>query len=320
MKSITTLYTLISVLTFGVLFSCKKTVDLPALSNSRILEYKIVPAPGDTLLGAVDEVDKTITVYLPFYFQLTAIDPIIKVSTGARLKEESLPVEVLDENVSYVVIGSDESISTYKLIIVPQQIGPLVFNEFSTEAVTASWGIGETGLSISGNFNTLNVALLHIYLVSEDGKETELIKAPNSSIIISGSGPTKLYRYTGLGVPPTLEPGSYKVRLQILKLNAISAYPINLVYKQPVIAFATTNVKQGQTFTIKSGGNVFHNFQEFYITVNGVKTILPIEKYTRTEAIIRMPENVPIGRYSPKAVFQGFPEINILWVLIVDAE
>jgi hypothetical protein len=304
----------------GLFSSCKKTMELPALPDNKILEYKVIPAPGDTILGAINQVDKTITLYLPFYYNLTAIDPVIKLSAGARLKEQSLPVDVLSDNTSYIVIGPDQSTNTYKLNIVPQQISPLVFKEFSTASETANWGIGETGLSILGNFNTQTVPLLHVYLVGPDGKENELLKAPNSSIIISGDGPSKIYSYTGLGVPATLEPGSYKVRAKILKLTADSRFPVNVSYKQPQVAYISTTVKQGDTFTIRSAGNVFHNFQEFYILVNGVKTILPIEKYTRTEASIRTPENIPVGRYFPIAVFQGFPEISIPWQLTVNAK
>jgi len=306
---------------FMGLSACKKTENLPPLPNNKIVAYRVPVADG-TILGAIDESDKTITVYLPFYYQLDVIDPEISLAEGARLQEEVGPVAVLDDAVSYTVIGADNSTATYKLHIVLQQIAPLVIQEVSSETNTVVWGIGANTLQLRGNFNTNDASKISAYLVDENGEETALIANTANgpaSVTVAMVGTEKLYTFGRIQVPQTLDPGLYKIRVKVQALTAETQYPIQLDYDRPRVDHHTINVKPGESFTIKTSSNVLHEFQEFSIAVNGEKVLLPIESFTRTEAVIRVPADVPAGQYYPTLLFEGFSPFGTNWpVTVVD--
>lgn len=304
---------------FLSLSACKKTTDLPPLSNSKIIAYKVPVADG-TILGAIDEHDKTITVYLPFYYQLDVIDPEIILDDGASLQDEVKPVEVLDSTVTYTVRGADHSTVTYKLIVMLQQITPLIIQEVSSETAIATWGIGASTIVLRGNFNTNDPAKIKTYLVDERGQETPLSANTGSGparVTVSMIGNEKLYTFGNLQVPQTLDTGLYKIKVNIQALSAETQYPVRLGYQRPNIDHHSINVKSGESFTIKTSSNVFHDFREFSITVNGEKVLLPIESYNRTEAVIRVPKNVPPGQYYPTALFGDFSPFGTNWPVTV---
>lgn len=311
----------VAVLLMTVGFSaCKKTMDLPELQNSRITEYK-VPVSDGLISAAIDETDKTITVYIPFYYQLDVIDPQIKVSEGAKISEEILPVDVMNNNVTYTVTGADKSVSTYKLNIVVQQLGPLVLVEPSTAAAPAGWAIGSKTISIQGNFNTTDPNKVKVFLVGADQVEHPVIGSTQGSTVtptIIASG--KTYTLTNLQIPQDLQDGDYKVRVKIQHLTAETTLPVKLIYGRPVIDYKVITVKQGDTFTITTSGEVFYDFQELSIIAGGQKILLPVESYTRTQAIIRVPENIPAGTYAPTVLFGGWPAATLNWPINVTAK
>jgi len=300
--------------------ACKKTMDLPELQNSRITGYKI-PVSDGVITGVIDEADKTITVYIPFYYQLDVIDPQIKVSEGAKISEEILPVDVMSTNVTYTVTGADKTVSTYKLNIEVQQLGPLVLIEPSTATTTAGWAIGSKTISIQGNFNTTDPNKVKVFLVGTDQVEHPVTGSTQGSTvtpaIIAG---LKTYTLTNLQIPQELKDGDYKVRVKIQHLTTETTLPIKLIYGRPVIDYKVITVKQGDTFTITTSGEVFYDFQELSIVTGGQKTLLPIESYTRTQAVIRVPDNTPAGTYVPTALFGGWAASTLNWPINVIAK
>jgi len=304
----------------SVFTACKKTMDLPELPNSRITEYK-VPVSDGTIAGVIDESDKTITVYLPFYYQLDVIDPQITVSDGAKLNTIIEPVDVMSETTTYTVTGNNNSTTTYKLKIEIQQLGPLVVIEPSTATTTTGWAIGSKTISIQGNFNTTDATKIKVSLIGSDKVEHALIisgQTASVTPIILATG--KTYMLTNLQIPQDLPDGEYKVRVKILHLTGETTYPIKLIYGRPLIDYKVITAKQGETFTINTTSEVFYNFQELSILVGGQKTLLPIVSYSRTEAIIRIPENIPVGTYTPTVLFQGWAASTLNWPINVTAK
>jgi len=304
----------------SVFTACKKTVDLPELPNNRITEYK-VPVSDGTISGVIDESDKTITVYLPFYYQLDVIDPQITVSSGAKLNTEAAPVDVMSETTTYTVTGNNNSTSTYKLKIEIQQLGPLVIVEPSTATTTTGWAIGSKTISIQGNFNTTDPTKIKVFLVGSDQVEHALIVSGQTSTVtpvILATG--KTYTLSNIQIPQNLADADYKVRVKVLRLNGETTRSIKLVFGRPVIDYKVITAKQGETFTISTSGEVFNNFQELSIMVGGQKTLLPIVSYTRTEATIRIPESIPVGTYTPTVLFQGWSASTLNWPINVTAK
>lgn len=302
-----------------LLFSaCKKTVDYPKPANSKIVSYK-VPVSNGEITGVIDESDKTITVYLPFFYQLDVIDPKIQLAAGATLKESIVPVAVMDNKTTYTVTGADKTTTSYQLKIVIQQIAPLVVEEVSTAAAITKWGIGNGFVLIRGNFNTTDITKVKAYLVAADQKEIELTSSASSttSIVPQLLPAGKTYQMAYLQVPQSVNPGTYKLRVKVYALVAETTYPVEVVYGQPQITYAGVTARQGETFTISTKAEVFHQFSEFSILVNGQKTVLPIVSYTRTSAIIRVPDGIPAGVYQPTAKFEGWPAATYGWTVTV---
>jgi hypothetical protein len=311
-----------AIFALAVLFGCKKTMELPHQSDSKIIAYK-VPVSDGSISGIIDETDKTITVYLPFYYNLDVIDPEIKLASGAKLSTEVLPVDVLDDKTTYTVTGADKSTVTYKLVIKMQQISPLKVNEVSTENKPVVWGIGYYMINFSGNFNTLDPTKIKIFLVGTDNKETEMLYTtgygPAAVNVLMGAT-EKVYSIGYVGVPQTLDPGLYKVRVKIQSLTTDLKYPVKLEYTLPQVDYVSIIAKQGDTFTIKSSGPVFKDLKSVTIKVAGQDVSLPVLDYTRTLATVKIPEIVPVGTYYPSILFEGFPIINAFWPITVNAK
>jgi hypothetical protein len=110
--------------------ACKKTetIEPPALANNRILSYKVTNVPDAAIYGAIDDEKGTITLILPYYYFLTAIQPEIKVSEGATVTPgngvliDDITKRLSDgTKVAYVVTGKDGSKATYNLVLTTQQ-------------------------------------------------------------------------------------------------------------------------------------------------------------------------------------------------------
>lgn len=302
--------------------ACKKTMELPPQSNSKIIAYK-VPVSDGSISGVIDETDKTITVYLPFYYQLDVIDPEIKLANGARLSEEVLPVDVLDNKTTYTVTGADKSIVTYKLVIKMQQISPLTVKEVSAENKPVVWGIGYYMVNFSGNFNTLDPTKIKLFLVGADNKETEMSYTTGygpAAVSVLMNKTEKIYSIGYVGVPQTLDPGLYTVRVKVQSLTTDLKYPVKLEYILPQVDYASVVAKQGDTFTIKSSGPVFKGLKSITIKVGGQDVSLPVLNYTRTMATVKIHETIPVGTYTPSILFEGFPIINAFWPITVNAK
>ncbi|QXU43688.1 hypothetical protein [Pedobacter sp. D749] len=309
-------------LTVATLAACKKTIGLDPLPANKITEFKVAVSDGN-IFGAIDETDKTITLYLPYYYELDVIEPAIKLSAGAKLSETLAPVDVLNTQKTYTVLGADQSTSTYKLIIKLNQISPLVLTELSIAAATYTIAIGTYDIRVQGNFNVSDLKKIKAFLVDKNDKEYELtpsISLGTPGVSVAMIGGVKTYTYGYLQVPQTLDVGNYKVRVKVQALTAEMKYPVKVVYGRPGINYGPVTVKQGETFKIVTGGIVFNDFNEFYIMVNGQKTLLPIVSYNRTEAVIRVPDTVPPGVYTPTASFGTWPLSTLNWSVTVTAK
>lgn len=310
------------ILTVATLAACKKTIGLDPLPANKITEFKVAVSDGN-IFGAIDETDKTITLYLPYYYELDVIEPVIKLSAGAKLKEAIAPVEVLDTKKIYTVIAADQSTSTYTLIIKLNQESPLVLSELSTATNIANIAIGGADIALQGNFNVSDIKKIKAYLVDANNKEYEFLPSPSfgtPAVTVSMIGSTKTYTYGRLMAPQTLEPGVYKIRVKVQALTAEMKNPVNVVFGRSGINYGPVTAKQGETFKIVTTTTVFNDFKEFYIMVNGQKTLLPIVSYSRTEAVIRIPETVPPGVYTPTAAFGIWPLLTLNWAVTVTAK
>lgn len=304
-----------AVLALMTIVSCNKTEDLPARPQSSILSFAVTNLPDTTIYGAVDQTDRTITVYLPFYYNLNIIDPQIKVSEGARILEELLPVNVNDTTQLYSVKGKDSSVTVYQLKIYVQAPGvPFTLHELSTaDSYYETWpGYGQ--FSMTGSFYTTNARLVDAWLVDKTGAEHPLAL---NAISANGNASTGAVQYyaSSIPVPSTLDSGLYQVKAAVFGRTATMQYPVRVAYRQPDFGYFTTReVKQGDKFTLVahvSSGKVFIGVKSFAMSADGVNWLpLIVESYNREEAVIKVPDNFPPGAYQRyRMEFDTWPPI-----------
>lgn len=306
------IYALLLMLT--VVSACKKTIGLDALPQNLITEYKVSNIDGD-IYGSINESNKTITVYLPVYYKLGVIDPEIKVSQGAKLSKESLPVKLDNKTVTYTVTAADQSTSTYKLTIVIQQQTPMFISYIQSD-----YKAPNTALQLSGNFFATDPKDIHVTLVNEKGKETaELEPYWSGYKVVTSGGITSL---SSVNIPVDIEEGKYFVRTRVFSLTATSTDPIEIKYRQPAFNIFGITTKENSSFKILPGiYTIFKNFTSFTGVINGVTYNFPIVSYNATEATIQMPAELKKGSYFTTftGTFTGFKNATqSAWLTVTD--
>lgn len=283
--------------------SCTKIMELTPLPQNKITEFKVVNLPDTVIFGSIDPIEKSITVYIPYYYGLAVIDPEIKVSDGARLVEEVLPVNMNETNVSYTVKAKDGGTQVYKLKIVQQ----------NTPDLTVSWPTNRvynprTTLSIFGDFRATGNGLAKVHLISvKTGKETLL----DGGILTTGSG---LYQYNLiLETPADIDTGYYKGRVSFL--GHVKALPeIHIVYRQPDVLISSKEVKRGDEIVYTAAlETVIVGLKSVNVTIGGIIYDLPIKKYDRTSITLTIPADFPLGEhlYVPlKILFDNWTTLN----------
>jgi len=285
---------LIVVLMTAAVLSCTKHVDLTPLPQNKILAYKVTNIPDTVIYGAVDEVEHTITVYIPFYYGLALIDPEITVSEGARLAGEAVPVPIDADSVTYTVKGADSSSNLYALKIMLQGTPALVLKWADASGPTAY--PNSTLPAAGGNFYTRNMALATWFLTDKvTGNVITLPKVSDNFLLFDST----YWTPGNIPVPADIDTGYYKVGVSFLGHKASLDVPVHIVFKQPTPGsfIGSRTVKQGDTVSYNAFQSVFVNPASVTVTLNGVVYDLPIVGYTRTMIDLKVPDDLPVGDY-----------------------
>lgn len=278
----------------AVVPSCTKHVGLASLPKNKILEYKVKNIPDTVIYGAVDEAEHTITVYVPFYYGLTLIDPEITVSEGARLAGEVLPVAIDADKVSYTVKGPDSSSNVYTLKILLQGTPPLVLRWANASGPTAY--PNSTLPTAGGNFYTRNMALSTWSLTNPStGRVITLPKVSDNFLLFDST----YWTPGNIPVPADIDTGYYKVSVSFLGHKASLDVPVHIVFKQPTPGsfIGSRTAKQGDTISYNAFQSVFVDPTSVTVTLNGTVYGLPVVSYTRTVINLKVPDDLPAGEY-----------------------
>jgi hypothetical protein len=292
--------------------SCKKTVELPALPKSSITTYKVVNLPDTVIYGAIDQLDKSITVYIPYFYNLTVIDPEIAVSDGASITEKVEPFLISASNVKYTVKGADGTSTTYTVKVVEQNPPSLTINWADAEYTETSPALYLP--SILGDFHSSNSGGVKVTIThSKTGKAITLL---NPNITPAGN----LYSL-GAQIPADADTGSYNVRVDFLGNTATLNKPLHIKYIQPGVVMTYQEAKQGDNITFLADQSVFINLKSVKVTVNKDTYDLPIVSYTPQTMTLKIPDNFPVGDYFYTAAFsfdfQGWYTFNRIGMLNV---
>lgn len=276
--------------------ACTKTVDPEALPQNTITSYKVSNIQDTAIYGAIDNIENTITVYIPYYYSVSVIDPEITVEQGAKLTGTIEPVPVTDTTQTYQVKGADGSSRTYHLIIVQQNTPYL--NLYWGMAAPSTYPGGSIG--ITGNFLSTSTTTLSIAVVSRATGDTLAADpgVPAPKILTTAEGYTNyaLSYY----VPVNADSGYYDVHIRFLGHQVNLDTPLHVVYYQPLIAgfFGTQTWKPSSdiTFYPQSENMLFINPQWVKATVNNVTYTLAIQNSTtRQQLVVQLPAGFPTG-------------------------
>jgi hypothetical protein len=234
---------LVALLLLAVSCTKTETIDAPGLATNRILEYKITNVSGDPIYGVINDDNKTITAYVPYYYYLTSLQAEIKVSDGASITPGSNSVlEHLDslfftESPLYKVTAKDGSSATYKLVVETQQPA-LAVNEVTEDSWTTS-SVSETypydrpvNYTITGsNFivNSSWTVTPKVIFIGTDGKEYKPVGTSNFSTSNGIDGSFSVY----MPYKETIPEGTYKIkvisysRMVLLEKTIQIVYPVN---------------------------------------------------------------------------------------------
>jgi hypothetical protein len=317
---------LICLSVIALFMACKKTIGLPETLQNKILEYKVTNLQDTVIYGAIDDMEKSITVYIPFYYNLSVIDPEIKLSSGATLAEKTAPVEVDKQDVVYNVRGTDGSTATYELKVVLQNPGKLKIKEASTATNTAVYYPNDL-ITISGNFYASDASVVQSFLVAKKGN-TEI--PVNYGTVYSShnleSDGTVNYSLAYQTLRPTIDSGLYYIKVKVFGQTATSQYPVRISYKQPDFLPLSRELRQGESFYYNvPQGNVLTSVKSVSIEdKNGTFIPITIESYTRTQLNLKIPDNFPVGNYSGYRIKLEFdtwnPVTKYLTTFIVSAK
>ena len=146
-------------------------VDVSERPSARIISYAVENVSTD-IYCAINDETRQITIYLPHYYALALIDPLITLPEGASIEpddEEVFPV-FSDEPFTYTVSAPGEEDVVYSVKVIVQQ-PVIVLNEFSTGQDTAVYSVNGV-LPVSGeNFIP---AVSTGFLIDQDGKEFQV--------------------------------------------------------------------------------------------------------------------------------------------------
>lgn len=314
-------YLLSMALCAGLFSACKKTIGLEPLPQNKILEYKISNLKDTVMYASINQLNNTITVYLPVNYGLSLIDPEIKVSEGATLTEVPLPVDVYEQEKKYTVKAKDGSTNTYTLKI-------KVMNPIKLDVFWAPFSIvnGEmiaypnSDLNFSGNFNAFGEGLLRIDLLHKKTGKLTVIKDAQVTWVLAS--PTQS---AFMNLNPGIDTGAYQVKVKYYDQEMTMKEPLHIIHRQPDLLMPSKSVKQGETISFPAFNSIFLGLKSVKVKLNDAATYdLPVVGFTPTAMTLKVPDNFPIGVYDYTAYFsfefENWKPVNKLGSLTVAAK
>lgn len=137
-------------------------------SKNKIISYKITnPGKKDAIYSAVDHDAKTITTYLPAYYQLEFMEVVIELPLGTTISPKATELVTVFSTLpfEYTVTATDGTTAKYKLKVIIQY-PDIILNELST--ATRAEKIGRD-LTITGSNILPSGAVTKLYLTDESG-------------------------------------------------------------------------------------------------------------------------------------------------------
>jgi len=184
---------------FGLLTSCDNEEDrwtdvkgetikevVTDLDAKRILSFKVTnPGESQALYSAVDNVKKTITVYLPSFYEYQYLETAITLpekTTISPVATELLPV-FSKTPVTYTTKAADGTTAVYTVKIVIQQ-PEIILKELSTETEIFNIQAGSS-LTVKGENFVPSYEVTKLFIVDAQGNKKFQLKQYNDGVDIA---------------------------------------------------------------------------------------------------------------------------------------
>ncbi|MBF4487668.1 hypothetical protein [Flavobacterium sp. CSZ] len=156
------------------------------LDAKRIISFKVTnPGESQALYSAVDNVKKTITVYLPSYYEYQYLETAITLpekTTISPAATELLPV-FSKTPVTYTTKATDGTTAVYTVKIVIQQPS-IILKELSTETETFTIQAGSS-VTVKGENFIPSYEVTKLFIVDKQGNKKFQLKQYNDGIDIA---------------------------------------------------------------------------------------------------------------------------------------
>ena len=156
------------------------------LDAKRILSFKVTnPGESQALYSAVDNVKKTITVYLPSFYEYQYLETAITLpekTTISPVSTELLPV-FSKTPVTYTTKAADGTTAVYTVKIVIQQ-PEIILKELSTETEIFNIQAGSS-LTVKGENFVPSYEVTKLFIVDAQGNKKFQLKQYNDGVDIA---------------------------------------------------------------------------------------------------------------------------------------
>ncbi|UTN03148.1 DUF5018 domain-containing protein [Flavobacterium bizetiae] len=156
------------------------------LDAKRIISFRVVnPGESQALYSAVDNVKKTITVYLPSFYEYQYLETAIALpekTTITPAATELLPV-FSKTPVTYTTKAADGTTAVYTVKIMIQQAA-LTLKELSTETSTFTVQAGAS-IKVTGENFVPSYEVTKLFIVDKDGNKKLQLKQYNDGVDIT---------------------------------------------------------------------------------------------------------------------------------------
>lgn len=156
------------------------------LDAKRILSFKVTnPGESQALYSAIDNVKKTITVYLPSFYEYQYLETAITLpekTTISPVARELLPV-FSKTPVTYTTKAADGTTAVYTVKIVIQQ-PEIILKELSTETEIFNIQAGSS-LTVKGENFVPSYEVTKLFIVDAQGNKKIQLKQYNDGVDIA---------------------------------------------------------------------------------------------------------------------------------------
>lgn len=199
------------------------------LSAKRIISFKVTnPGEAQAIYSSVNNLDKTITVYLPSYYEYQYLETAIilpEKTTISPAATELLPV-FSKTPITYTTKAPDGTTAVYTVKIVVQQ-PKITLNELSTATSTVTVAT-TTSITLKGENFIPSYEVTKVFLVDAQGNKKWQMKQYNEGLYI-GTFYAMYAFIDNINTPVTLEPDTdYYIMMESYTISKTMKYPIRI--------------------------------------------------------------------------------------------